>query len=123
MQNAEENTTVTLHCSVATKDYINRFWFKGYINSYDWITNDIVLFRQNSSGNLQKSTARADMSVDPTTFALTIGRVQLEDDRYFTCRVFESEALLTLYNQSGLEVYSELLRNMLPLDLIHLYRF
>ena len=105
MQNAEENTTVTLHCPVATRDYIRRIWFRGDINLYP--SSDMLLFSQISSGTVYDITDRVDMSVDPSTFALTISKVQLEDDGYFTCSVYDSEALLTLYNQSGLEVYSE----------------
>ena len=107
VQNAEENTTVTLHCPVATRDYISRVWFKGYINVYNTSTHKLTLFSQISSRTVYNSTDRADMSVDPSTFALTISKVRLEDDSYFTCKVLDRKTLLDLYNQSKIEVYSK----------------
>ena len=74
---------------------------------YNTSTPDMILFSQTSSGNLHKSTARADMSVDPTTCALTIGRVQLEDGGYFTCRVLDKINLPRIYHQTNIKVYSK----------------
>ena len=74
---------------------------------YNTSTRDMILFSQISSGTVYNITDRADMSVDPSTFALTISRVQLEDDSYFTCGVFDRETRLDPYNQLKIEVYSK----------------
>ena len=50
------------------------------------------------------------MSVDPTTFAMTIGRAQLEDDSIFTCRVFDKNALHNVEGQIKLDLFGKLKR-------------
>ena len=72
-------------------------------------SSELTLFTQISEVNTRRISARPDMAVDPTSFALTIRRVRLKDDGYFTCRVFDRTSLSNFYNQTMLQVYSKYL--------------
>ena len=104
------NSTVTLRCSLSNLDYINRFWYKGHHSAVGTLSSPyMTLFTQIGQGGITILNARSDMSVDPMTFAMTIGTAQLEDDGYFTCRVLDSPTLQDVFNQTLIGVYSKLL--------------
>ena len=108
---AKENTAVTLTCPLEDRKYISRRWYRGYFTDVDAphpFTS--IIFTQLISGAVENHTARADLSIDPTSFALTIRRVQLEDDGFYTCKVFDRVILQDLYDQTQVEVYSKYIR-------------
>ena len=101
---AEENTAITLACQLADRDYFIRNWFQGYHTSSFPQTRQSLFIQRFDEIGVQNYTDRHDMVVDPTSFALTISKVKLEDDGYFTCRIiYQAE----LYNQTKVEVYSK----------------
>ena len=105
---AEENSSVTLMCLAGNRNYIRRLWYRGHFTSTTRISYPVeTLYHQFSMQGVRNFTARADMSVDPTTFALTIGRVQLEDDDYFTCRVYEYDSLRDFYENLKVQLFSK----------------
>ena len=104
------NSTVMLRCSWSNLDYISRFWHMGYHSTGGiFPSRDMTLFTQRGQGGITVVNARSDMSVDSSSFALTIGTAQLEDDGYFTCRVLDSTTLQNVFNQTFIRVYSKLL--------------
>ena len=66
-----------------------------------------ALFSQKKASVIGNHITRSDLSVDPTTFALTIGAAQPKDDGFYTCMVFDGTAsLMNLY--TDILVYSKL---------------
>ena len=75
---AEENTAVTLPCSIA--HFYTRTWQR--------VNGDVLFSQEGSIGAVfheGRPAARADMSVSNSTFALTIRMVKVVDDTMFLC--------------------------------------
>ena len=89
--------------------YTKRVWYRGFLNESTYPPPETVtpLFVQmGDTGEVTTSGNRTDMSVDNETFALTIGRLQIHDDGYFTCATEIGNK--TLFNGSYTQVYSKL---------------
>ena len=112
---AEVNSSVTLMCPSENRNYVHRNWYRGYFtHASEPPTREKPLFRQLSTRVLSRITARADMSVDPSTFALTIGNLQPKDDGYFTCRILDEDTSQNIYEHSKVDLFSKL-----KLDWLH----
>ena len=103
----EVNSSVTLRCPLENRNYITRLWYRGYfIPETVPATREQQLFSQISSV-LNVFTTRADISVDPSSFAMTIGKVQLKDDGYFSCRILDRNKLQNIFKHSKVDIFSK----------------
>ena len=98
---------MTLDCPPANVEYVTRIWFRGYFGPSDEPPNSTRLYNQISSGKMINLTARPDMSVDNSSFAMTIRRVLLEDNGYFSCSTYGLSTLQNIFFQTKVDVYSK----------------
>ena len=105
---AEENTSITITCSTGNMGYRGGFWYRGYFTA---VTGPAPTIKQtlftHIPGRLNNVSSRADMSVNSKTFSMTIGRVQLKDDGYFSCRVLHEWDSSLYYDQTRVDVFSK----------------
>ena len=106
---AEEGAFVILECAPHDTTYMKRAWYPIFLNESNYPPSETMLplfIQMGDTGEMTTSGNRTDMSVDNETFALTIGRLLIHDDGYFTCAT-ETENK-TLFNDSYIQVYSKL---------------
>ena len=98
------NTSLTLHCPMATPGYTVRHW-------YTWANqpHHFTIYSQTAAGVTKGTRARDGISLDMDNFDLTIGRVTQLDDN-FICYVTTPQGtrfdiiLLAIYRECYLHL-------------------
>ena len=87
-----ENGSITIQYET-TANPQDRYWYHGYWNSTNTPNNDALLFTLMAADTTwtKSNTAHGDMSADPDNYSLTISKVRLEDDGFYTCMTVDKD--------------------------------
>ena len=94
-----------LKCNVSDVQQFPRMWYRGYFTINPDYKKELI-YQHTASNPIEcrksSTSCRNDISADITTFEMTIGKVQLEDDDFFTCMVTYPNKE---YGQQKVDVY------------------